>query len=349
MLHKIIKCAMPLVLLLILTATLAVGVSAACVHEYDNGCDASCNLCGAARAVAPHTPDMSGGWIQGDGYHYYPCEICHQPIFTAEHIASGGYQATDTEHFKTCGFCGAEIDKATHVFVAEKKTSGKHSLVCGCGYETDESHVFENSCDTACERCGYIREPMHEYTDTPCEAAPDLGHVGVCECGAVTELLEHQYKDFCDAECNSCGYIRTVTHNFEEFQPAGDTHIPKCALCESLGSPEPHTGGEYLYNALGHWQSCTACGEYLGIKAHLSELRIGTDGEEEYVCVCGYRESVPQNPDGEVDNAHTLLVVIISLASGVAVCALAVIAFIKRDAVTVRIKKIKDFLKKAKK
>ena len=109
-----------------------------CAHEYDNACDATCNLCEAERVVT-HTP---------------------------------GAEA-DCENAQTCTVCGAELVKALgHTEVVDEavaatcttagKTEGKHCSVCNevlvaqktvaaLGHDWNHSTHICNRCDKKAE------------------------------------------------------------------------------------------------------------------------------------------------------------------------------------------------------
>ena len=65
-------------------------------------------------------------------------------------------------------------------------------------------HVYDNACDTECNKCGEGREvPDHTY-DNACDADCNV-------CGATREVADHVYDNIFDADCNVCGEVRDLT------------------------------------------------------------------------------------------------------------------------------------------
>ena len=73
----------------------------------------------------------------------------------------------------------------------------------GCGFERAVPHAYDNECDATCNLgCGYVRTAPHTY-ENACQAT--------CPgCGATRTVGDHVYTNACDAECNECGATRTV-------------------------------------------------------------------------------------------------------------------------------------------
>lgn len=89
---------------------------------------------------------------------------------------------------------------------------------CGAGKNALAAHVFDNSCDTTCNTCGYTREITH--TPSADYSHDDTGHWKVCSvCGKTIEALETHKggKATCIAKaiCTVCGqpYGTTGAHN----------------------------------------------------------------------------------------------------------------------------------------
>lgn len=89
---------------------------------------------------------------------------------------------------------------------------------CGGGKNALAAHVFDNSCDTTCNTCGYTREITH--TPSADYSHDDNGHWKVCSvCGKTIEALETHKggKATCIAKaiCTVCGqpYGTTGAHN----------------------------------------------------------------------------------------------------------------------------------------
>ncbi len=253
------------------------------------------------------------------------CNICgeervpwHLPDTSEGWLAGGGY------HYYPCKLCNQPA------FLAP------HETLDGYGY-TDEGHYFE------CRHCqASVSGESHVFTSEYTENR----HTLKCVCGyAISQ--KHVFDSECDADCALCGYQQDTSHGELEYLISGNRHTAKCTVCGTVLGEEVHGGGEYSYNGIGHWQYCAVCSEYLGLFSHECLLKIGVDGREEYVCECGYKESVPV-ADGN-DGDSVLLIITVSVFSGAFASAVVVIAFMKRDYIREMVKKIKKLLKKSKK
>ena len=110
----------------------------ACTHDYDNDCDATCNLCGATREVAAHK------WVDATCTKAKHCSVCGiEEGTTLEHtkVVDKGYAATCEKEGLTdgshCSVCNKvleeqkEIKKADHTWVDATKKAPKTCSVCG--------------------------------------------------------------------------------------------------------------------------------------------------------------------------------------------------------------------------
>ena len=279
--------------------TKSVSINVACSHTYDNGCDASCNRCGATR-----TPKHS--WQAGavtkeatcsaTGSQAYSCSVCGkkktetlpqtehtydnscdvdcnvcQQVRTIEHTFVWALEPTG--HIETCSVCGVTQNPGEHTL--ETATGGDatgHGFKCSiCGLIPEaQPHIYENDCDTTCDSCDYIRTVTHAYRDR--WSFDEDGHWHACMiCGEKTEMIPHVPGEIAtevtDQICTECGYV---------IQPAGN-HIHSMAE-------------DWLSNDVGHWYLC-ACLTLTEPEAHiLSEGVIDEQaGKITYTCtVCGH-------------------------------------------------------------
>ena len=152
-----------------------------CEHEYDNACDADCNLCGEIREV-------------GDHVYTYPCD-------------------------SSCDICGATRE-ASHDWNDATCTEPKICKICGSEDGEALGHSYDNACDTDCNVCGATREVSHDWNDATCTEPKTckvcgsvdgeaLGHTYAndcdadCDvCGAAREVGDHQWKE---GACSVCG------------------------------------------------------------------------------------------------------------------------------------------------
>lgn len=101
-------------------------ISDKAAHVYDNACDATCNVCGATRAVGDHA--------------FVP-------------------KSDETNHWEECNICGCKKGESEHTFTLNKDET-KHWQECSCGYTKDEaahSYVSEGTVATTykkeCSAC----------------------------------------------------------------------------------------------------------------------------------------------------------------------------------------------------
>lgn len=155
------------------------GFTAYCIHEYDNDCDASCNLCKAERE-ASHS---YGNWTNIDETnHQQVCSVCGDTV-TAEHewgpLAPGSYAPTcqeDGYQWYYCIHCNGPKTIVTpksdeyHDFSAWKEVDKEsHSRVCDiCEKEETAPHNWDAG----------------KLTQLPTEDAPGILTYTCADCGA---------------------------------------------------------------------------------------------------------------------------------------------------------------------
>jgi len=127
-----------------------------CPHEYDNDCDATCNLCGETREVGDHVYDHACDTT---------CNVCG----ATRSITHDYADATCTEP-KTCKICGYEDGEALgHNWIPATCTEPKYCSVCGLSDEGVLGHVYDNACDATCNVCGESREVAdHIWSEGTC-------------------------------------------------------------------------------------------------------------------------------------------------------------------------------------
>lgn len=292
------------------TVSKTINIAVVCDHVYSNSCDTSCNSCGATRAI-------NHSWNSGEVIQSATC------------TATGSKKLT----CKVCGETKTEtISKAAHTY------SKSCDTVCSkCGATRSASHSYQWKCDTSnhwqqCTGCGEeIGRGSHNLA--PEVTGNETGHGHVCSvCGLMPDGTPHTFDHDCDADCNTCGYIRAVTHSYNErlsFDPGGHWHA--CVICGDKLEKSIHTPGEaatqttdqictacgfviemagnhvhtmagdYLSDDKGHWFLC-GCGTYTQVEAHTWDE--GTVNDQEsiicYCCtVCGHNKNelyFPEDP-----------------------------------------------------
>ena len=143
------------------------GYSRTTSHKYDNACDTACNVCGAER-TASHS--YFSYYLRDETNHWRKCSVCGYRGYLEKHTP--GAAATETNP-QVCIVCEFVIQAAighTHTFEEVYTNDGdQHWRECSgnkCNAKVDiADHVFDNSCDTACNDCGYIRAIQHSFDE----------------------------------------------------------------------------------------------------------------------------------------------------------------------------------------
>lgn len=276
----------------------SITITVACDHTYDNGCDETCNRCGATRQVSHKwdsgkvTKDAS---CSKEGEKTYTCSSCGatktETVSKTAHKWGNGEEIKEASCSKagekryTCTDCGAtkteETETLPHVyevtdyFGAICTENGGISFKClECGYTYSdyieaEGHVYQDDCDEACDTCGETREVEHIYAgedEEPKWLSDKDGHWQECaRCHKPQEPSRHTpgpaATETEDQVCLDCGFIITpaVAHT--------------------------HKGtGNFLGDDDKHWFLC-ACGELMGENEHQWSDKGIENGQQIYKCV----------------------------------------------------------------
>ncbi len=77
------------------------------------------------------------------------------------------------------------------------------------------------------------------------------------------EKAAHDYTDDCDTTCNTCGWERTITHQYTDLKKSDTEHWYECSVChiEQAGSRVGHSGGEATCTDKA---VCTVCTQAYG-------------------------------------------------------------------------------------
>jgi hypothetical protein len=167
------------------------------------------------------------------------------------------YSITDDSHSWECVDCGAtskgavphvfendcdsECDhckakrNVSHSFTKVNYNDEKHYLECSkCGIVDNHSykqHLYDNDCDSECNYCANLREVSHIYDKFNSDC---ISHWYECSnCGEIDFYSQkpHNYDHACDTDCNDCGYIRTIVHNYSTTKKDGDKYYKECNIC----------------------------------------------------------------------------------------------------------------------
>lgn len=275
----------------------SVGITVACKHKYDNGCDTTCNVCGEKRSI-------SHSWNSGttdkkatcttDGKKTLTCTVCGEK--KTEIIEAYGHDyanACDT----TCANCD-ETRTTTHKYSEAWKTDKtSHWHECTeCGEEKDVADHTPGPEATdytpqTCTVCGYVIKKALVHTHVPSEewVTDEKGHWHTClECDEIPDYADHVFDNECDAECNDCGFKREVgEHNYlPQWAADADGHWHECGFCGDRLEMEPHVPGPEATEFEA--QICMICGFELTPMLHQHEYEQKTDAEKHWnECPCG--------------------------------------------------------------
>ena len=169
-----------------------------------------------------------------------------------------------------------DVTEAGNVYIYEQIMS---ILTLNC------DHVYDNACDTDCNKCGAIREVAgHVYVDGVCINCGAIDPDYVPDEPVIPDAPTHNFHVFddCnDATCNECAYVRVVVgHVFDDCVDATcymcdyvREEVPghvfgTCGedTCERCGKTRPAT--THVYNNVCD-VDCNRCGETREVPAHV--------------------------------------------------------------------------------
>lgn len=194
-------------------------------HDYDNGCDTDCNVCGKVRETT-HNYETK----YDETYHWKECSVCKQTTENVEHVWNEGVVTKDPtcteagEKTFTCE-CGAtkieEIPMLPHNPDLEWTSDGtSHWHTCGtCQQQLDKAeHVFDQKIET------------EDYLATAATCTNAATYYYSCECGAVG-LETFEIDD-------ALGHLAG-----EKWFADETNHWKQCTRCQVELSKSAHTGG----------------------------------------------------------------------------------------------------------
>ncbi len=142
-------------------------------HTYSNNCDKSCNVCETTRTVGAHKYSNSCDTL---------CNICEE----IREITHDFKWIIDTA--ENCGVNGVKHEECT---VCHERRN-ENTVINATG-----NHAYDNTCDTICNVCDYVRSIFHTYDNS------------------------------CDAECNVCGETRTPdVHKYSQISKTNSKSYP---------------------------------------------------------------------------------------------------------------------------
>ncbi len=154
-----------------------------------------------------------------------------------------------------CSACGGTLQKIAHRYTELKSNGTQHWYECSaCGDE--ESGSRENhrggtatcASQAKCHLCltpyGDLDTTNHNFSSTWTHTADE--HYYACSrCTEKKGKAAHDYTNDCDTDCNTCVYVRTITHDYSDLQKSEAEHWYICSVCdaEKPQSRVEHSGG----------------------------------------------------------------------------------------------------------
>ena len=249
------------------------------------------------------------------------------------------YIVSTTQHWRKCSRCSVTEQKADHSFGADDKCT-----VCGYSRVVDPGHTHSgiliaatdptctlpgNRAYYICSSCGKLFSDSGctvEITEQETKIEALKHNFSVTEhdqsehwrkCSRCTEeqsRAPHVYDDDTDADCNVCGYVRTIQgHTHSGTLVAAETptctqdgnkayYTCSCGKCFSdsactneiidhasviVGKLGHDFSGQYLFNANGHWKVCSRCNE-----EQIPESHVFDDDNDTTCNKCDYRRTI---------------------------------------------------------
>ncbi len=192
-------------------------------HIYSSVYDTSCNECGYTRTIASHNFEYDSSGVINSSGHTEKCTECNETILISH--TGGTATCCDKAVCEVCGTSYGEKDKDNHTgslsgYFKDKDNHWKEYSCCEQKV-ANESHEYDNNCDTTCNTCGNKR------TVNP--------HSYVYDSSKLKTATTHTEK------CQYCGVTRNVSHT---GGTATCTKKAVCTLCgTSYGSLKAHSYG----------------------------------------------------------------------------------------------------------
>ena len=207
------------------------------------------------QTVLPFAHDLDTAWSWDESNHWHECKKCGQKPDSAAHK----YDDDSDTDCNICGYTRVIIPPHTHSLTLVPAVPATCVSAGNIAYYR-------------CAECRQMfrddggAEPVTEAEVklSPLGHAPSSdwshdasGHWHTCQnnCGVKLDLAAHVYSDENDRDCNTCGYIRTITPPHTHSL----TLVPAVpATCASAGNIE-------------HYR-CTVCGNLFGDSSGTREL-----------------------------------------------------------------------------
>lgn len=176
-----------------------------------------------------------------EGQRVRTCTVCRgtktETISrSSDHTPGSTWQNDKDHHWRLCTVCNIALEKGSHQLQSGSATTC--CSVCNRTMETQSAHV-------------------HNYATA--WTANETGHWHACSgCTEKSSYGTHSFQNACDADCDLCGYTRTVTHSPENnWNTDKNSHWKLCSVCGQKCEEAAHTPGEAATATAA--QLCTVC------------------------------------------------------------------------------------------
>ena len=243
---------------------------------------------------------------------YVNCShIFSEKIVDDYYLMSEATCTTRATYFMSCKYCGKA---GTATFTNGSSLGHKFN-------EKLENMLYVSkpgTCTTkteyyyACSLCYVKGTETYIGSETPSHfwktkwKTDEENHWKECFCGEKTAATPHTYDNDCDADCNVCGYERSVSHIYVEWSSDTENHWKECSCgakeeakshvydndcdadCNVCGyfREVTHTFSSWVSDVENHWKECP-CGAKEEAKGHVYDNDCDIDCN-----VCGYERSV---------------------------------------------------------
>ncbi len=271
-------------------------------HTYEDSCDSDCNVCGSVRLV---THKYSSAWSKNSTQHWHACSVCGAKSDTGSHYPGPAATEEKAQYCLTCGLMMMPKKDHSHQYSTTYTfNETEHWYACkGCEVrKASEPHSYDNPCDSSCNICGHTSVKKHDYGTWTSDRN---GHWKICSlCGATTEPEPH-VADTKLTETKLCGI---------------------CSHMLSVESVHAHAWSDsWSCDESTHWKQCE-CGEKTETEPHIwDEGRENGDAVMQYACTAcgaGKSETIPQEPASAFWWIPAGIVILCSLAIGMAILVL---------------------------
>ncbi len=277
---------------------------------------AICTYCSVAygeKNSDNHTKSTYHYTTNSNGTHKKLYDCCNATANASEACSGGNATCQAKAVCQHCNTAYGEIGAHNYDLTTwGYKAADGHAHVCktnGCNaHDTVVAHTSSGAPTEAnaeiCTVCQYVINPALAHTThiPKAEWSSDATHHWH-ECtgcsGQQLEKAEHIYDNACDTTCNTCGYERTVTHNYTELKHSDTEHWYECVCgAEKADSRVAHSGGTATCTAKA---KCSVCNtEYGTVASHSYATEWSkNDTEHWHECACGEKSDKAEHAYGD--------------------------------------------------